>query len=110
VFLNGICSKTVLISKSQTKTTIITFFDVKGIIRFEFILQGETVNQTYYVEMLKRLREAVSRKRPELRPSDWILHHDSAPAHKALPVKQFLAQKSVTEIEHPPFSLDLGSE
>jgi hypothetical protein len=26
-------------------------------------------------------------KRPELRPNDWILHHDSASAHKALSVK-----------------------
>jgi len=40
------------------------------------------------VEILKRLREAVSRKRPELWPNDWILHHDNAPAHKTLSVKQ----------------------
>jgi histone-lysine N-methyltransferase SETMAR len=32
------------------------------------------------------------------------LHHDIAPAHKALSVKQFLAQKSITEVEHPPYS------
>jgi hypothetical protein len=32
-------------------------------------------------------------KRPELWPNDWILRHDNAPAHKALSVKQFLAQK-----------------
>jgi hypothetical protein len=25
--------------------------------------------------------------------SDWILHHDNAPAHKVLSVKQFRAQK-----------------
>jgi hypothetical protein len=28
----------------------------------------------------------------ELLPDVWILHHDNAPAHKALSVKQFLAQ------------------
>jgi len=39
-------------------------------------------------------------KKPELWPNDWILHHDNAPAHKALSVKQFLAQKSITEMEH----------
>jgi histone-lysine N-methyltransferase SETMAR len=61
------------------------------------------------VEILERLREAVRRKRPELRPNDWILHHDNAPPHKALSVKQFPAQKSITEMEHPPCSSDLAS-
>jgi hypothetical protein len=40
---------------------------------------------------------------PELWPNDWILHHDNAPAHRPL-FKQFLAQKSITELEHPPYS------
>jgi hypothetical protein len=59
------------------------------------------------VGILKRLREAVRRKMPELWPNYWILHHENSPAHKALSVKQFLAQKSITEMEHPPYSLDL---
>jgi hypothetical protein len=28
-------------------------------------------------------------KENELRPNDWILHHDNALAHNALSVKQF---------------------
>jgi hypothetical protein len=47
------------------------------------------------VGTMKRLREAVCRKMPELWPNDWILHHDNAPAHK-----QFQAQKSVTHPVH----------
>jgi hypothetical protein len=60
------------------------------------------------VEILKRLHGAVSRKRPEILSNDWILHHDNVPAPKALSVKQFLAQKLVTEIEHPPYPSDLA--
>jgi transposase len=60
------------------------------------------------VAILKRLREAVHRKRPELWPNDRILRHDNAPAHKALSVKQFLVQKSITKMEHPYYSPDLA--
>jgi hypothetical protein len=59
------------------------------------------------VEILKRLREAVCRKKCELCPNKWILHHDNAPAHKALSAKQFLAHISITEMEHQPYSTDL---
>jgi hypothetical protein len=66
----------------------------------------QTVNKAYYVEILKQLSEAVFRKRLELWPNDWIFHHDNASAHKVLSVKQFLAQKSISEMEHPPYSSD----
>jgi hypothetical protein len=46
-------------------------------IHFEFIPQDQTINQAYYVEILKWLREAVRKKRPERWPKDWILHHDN---------------------------------
>jgi hypothetical protein len=39
-------------SKSQMKTLLITFFDIKGVIPFEFTPQGQIVNQAYYVEIL----------------------------------------------------------
>jgi hypothetical protein len=52
----------------------------KGIVHFEII----TVNQAFYVEILNQFHEAVCRKRPELRPTNWILYHDDAPADKVL--------------------------
>jgi hypothetical protein len=44
----------------------------------------------------------------ELWFNDWILHHDNAQAHKELSVEQFMAQKSITEMEHLPYSSDLA--
>jgi hypothetical protein len=70
---------------------------------------GQTVNQVYYFEILKRLREKVRRKRPErFANNSWILHHDNAPAHTALSVREFLAIKPITVLEHPAYSLDLA--
>jgi hypothetical protein len=63
----------------------------------KFIAQGQSINAAHRVEILKRLREAVRIKRPKIWASDWILHHDNAPAYKALFVKQFVAQSSITE-------------
>jgi hypothetical protein len=82
---------------------IITFLDIKGIVHFEFITQGQTVNQVY-VEIPKQLCEAVYRKRPELWPNNWICHHDNALAQ----LKQFLAQKPITELEYSSCSPDLA--
>jgi hypothetical protein len=96
VFLSGINgSKKTYMSKLQIKAMLISFFDVKDTVHFEFIPQGQTVNQAYYVEILKRLREAVRRKMPEHWSNDWILHHDNAPAYKALSVKQFVADPKI---------------
>jgi hypothetical protein len=55
-----------------------------------------------------RLRESVGRKKPKLWPDKWILCHGSAPAHDALRVREFLAKKSITKMDHPPYSLDLA--
>jgi hypothetical protein len=52
------------------KKMLITFFDTKDTVHFEFILQGQTINDAYYMEILKRLRESVLRKRPELWTND----------------------------------------
>ena len=45
-------------------------------------------------EVLRGLRDNVRRKRPEMwKNGDWLLHHDNAPAHTSLVVREFLTQK-----------------
>ena len=39
---------------------------------------------------------------------DWFLLHDNVPSHNATIVKQFLAQRKVTVLDHPPCSPDLA--
>jgi hypothetical protein len=57
------------------------------------------------VEILKKLLEAVCRKRPEPWPN---IGSSIMTMQKALSVKEFLAQKSITKTEHPPYSPDLA--
>ena len=40
--------------------------------------------------------------------NSWILHHDSAPAHTALSVREYLATKQMTVLEPPAYSPDLA--
>jgi len=76
---------------------LVCFFDQTGIVHYEFIAQGQMVNQQCYLEALTRLQEPVRRKRPGLWPDKWILHHDNAPVHDVLRVHEFLAKKSITK-------------
>ena len=79
------------------------------IFHYEFVPTGQTVNQVYYLEVLKRLREKVRHKQPELFANNsWILCHDNAPAHTALSVREFLATKQIAVLEHPAYSPDLA--
>jgi hypothetical protein len=48
---------------------------------------------------MKRLREAERRKRPEgWKNKTWMLHHDNAPAHTSLLVRQFLAKHEMVVV------------
>ena len=96
------------ISRSQVKNMLVCFFDHKGIVHYEFIAKGQTVNQHCYLEVLTRLRESFRRKRPGLWPDNWILHHDNVLAHDALRVREFLAKNSITKMDQPPYSPGLA--
>ena len=59
----------------------------------------------YWKGCVKKFR----RKQPELFANNsWILHHENAPAHTALSVREFLATKQITVLEHPAYSPDLA--
>lgn len=95
--------------RSATKSMMIVFFDIKGIVHREFLPKGQTVNAEFYCTVLKRLREDIRRKRPSLwRDGNWVLHHDNAPAHNAFHTREFLSQTGTTVAPHPPYSPDLA--
>ena len=69
----------------------------------EFLPQDKAVNQHVYKEILQRLLCSVKEKRRDLRESNtWLLYHDNTPAHTALNIQEFRADKNITMLEKPP--------
>ena len=84
--------------RSQVKVMRITFFDDQGMVHHEFVPQGQIVNQHFYKEVLTCLVNKIRQKRrASWAGKTWILHHDNAPAHTALSVKQFLVLRRQIE-------------
>ena len=88
---------------------LIVFFYWKGIVHYEFVPRGEAVNKEFYLNVLKRLREAVRRNRPETWTNNtWMLHHDKAPAHASIFIREFFRKHETAVVSHPPYSPDLA--
>ena len=90
--------------KSNVKVMVVVFFDEAGVVHHEYVPHGQIVNQTYYLEVLRRLRDAVRRKRLEKWRNSWFLHHDNAPAHRALSIREFLAKHNIPTVVLTGFS------
>ncbi len=85
---------------------LITFFDIRWIIHYEFVEPGTTVKALYYKTVLQKVKKVVKKKRGS--DHHWFLYHDNAPLHHSLIVHQYLAKKAVTAIPHYPYSADLS--
>ena len=94
---------------SNIKSMLIILVDIRGTVHKAFLPPGQTINGKFYCEVLRRLRENVRRKRPEMwKNGNWLLHHDNVPAHTSLVVREFLTKNNVTTVPHPAYSPDLA--
>ena len=48
---------------------LLAFFDIRGIVHYEFEPTGKTVNQVYYLKVLERLREKLDGNDPNILPT-----------------------------------------
>ncbi|CAK9799943.1 Mariner Mos1 transposase [Anthophora quadrimaculata] len=96
-------------SRSKIKVMLTVFFDYHGVVHSEFLPDGQAVNKEYYLSVMRRLRENIRRKRPDLwKNNSWFLHHDNAPSHTSTLVREFLAKNSTNVIEQAPYSPDMA--
>jgi len=96
-------------SCSATKSKLIVFFDIRGIVHHEYIPEGQTVKAEFCCKVLRRLRKDIRRKRLELWcAGNCLLHEDNAPSRRALVTREFLAHKGIITLPHPSYSPDLA--
>ena len=86
------------------------WWDQKGVLYYELLKPGETINGERYRAQLIRLKRAIAEKRPEYatRHEAIIFHHDKARLHVAIPVKIYLENSEWEVLPHPPYSPDLA--
>jgi hypothetical protein len=57
----------------------------------------------FHLKVMKRLREAVQRRRPESWTNKiWMLHHDNAPPLVSLLIREYLAKQETIIVTQPP--------
>jgi len=101
--------KKVRLQKSKVKTMLMCFNDSKGIIHHKFVPEGQTVTGSFYLSVVEGLWKRIRCVWPEYSaPGSWFLLHDNALVYRAVAVQEFLAQKQVCVLLHPPYSHDLS--
>ena len=96
-------------SKSTHNLLMIPFFDCIGMIYMHWVPTGQTVNNEYYVEVLREFRKRFHRKRATLfKSGQWHFHQDNAPVHNFILVTDYLTKIGIKTVPHPPYSLDLA--
>lgn len=94
---------------STRKSMITVFFNAKGVVLSEFLPQGETIDTDAYCATLKRLKEAIRKKRKDLwLGRKFILHHDNASPHTSAPTLALIRESAINMLPHPPYSPDLA--
>ncbi|GFR86394.1 von Willebrand factor A domain-containing protein 3A [Elysia marginata] len=83
-------------------------WDSRGVLLFETLQPGETINAARYCQTLDKLREAIRRKRPGQLTNAVILQHNNATPHTARVMQGWLEKYGWEIVSHPPHSPDLA--
>jgi hypothetical protein len=84
---------------------MIAFFDAEGLVHHKFFFP----TPDHESDCLHNRSATPSRcSSSEWSSGTWFLHHDNAPCHAALSVKEFLAKHSIPVVPHQPCSPDLA--
>ena len=87
----------ICLQKPKVKTILVCFYNSKGIIRHEFVPEGQTVTGSFYLSVLEHLWKKFRRVRPEYSaPGSWFLLHDNVPVHLFTTMHRFTSSQQCT--------------
>ena len=94
----------------QDKIVLCIWWDQLGLVYYELLASGQTIDGPLYRQQLNRLSQALCDKRPQYaeRHEKVILLHDNARPHISKTVKQKLEQLKWDVLLQPPYSPDLA--
>ena len=93
---------------TASKVLLSVWWDWKGIVYYEILQPGKTVDSVLYCQQLTRLQEAIQKMRPELlNRKGVVFHHDNARPHTSLMTRQKLTELGWEVLMHPLYSPDL---
>lgn len=94
---------------TSKKVMLCVWWDWKGIVHYELLSPGQTINSDLYCQQLMRLKQSIQEKRPELiNRKGVVFHHDNARPHTSLTTRQKLRELGWEVLMHPPYSPDLA--
>ncbi len=91
------------------KVLLCVWWDMEGVVYFELLDMGQTINADVYCQQLDRLRESLASKRPALvNRRGVILQQDNARPHTAKVTRAKLKELGWEILPHPPYSPDIA--
>lgn len=95
-------------TQSAGKRMATVFWDSKGILLLEWLPEGETVNSSYYIKILTKLKEEIKSQRRGKWTRQVYLLHDNARPHTSQQTSAAIADLGFHLLPHPPYSPDLA--
>ena len=91
------------------KVMLCIWWDWKGVLYYELLLENQTINSNKHCSQLDQLKAALDKKHPELANRKRIIfHQDTARPRVSLMTRQKLLQLGWEVLIHPPYSPDIA--
>lgn len=96
-------------NRFDKKVMLCVWWNYEGIIHFELIPDGRTINSELYCQQLERVHEILKERYPSLiNRKRTIFQHDNAKPHTSSETKLKLEELEIEVIPHPAYSPDLA--